>query len=58
MNGFQKKIISKALCSSQFLTDYENEFITSLTKKSQGYELTENENRMLNKLCAKVYYVC
>lgn len=36
------------------LTDWENEFIDSLAEKDDDYELSEKQNRILNRISQKL----
>lgn len=55
MNGFQLKIIAKAIKKSHLLNDWESDFIESLDSYSPDEVLTKNENHKLNEISQKVY---
>lgn len=55
MNGFQKKIIKKALENEDKLSARECDFIESISELPDDYELTEKQNAWLNDIQQKVY---
>lgn len=55
MNGFQEKVIEKAANNIHKLNSWECGFIESLQDKPDNYELSETQNRILNKISEKVY---
>lgn len=55
MNGFQRKIIDKALENDHRLDTWELEFIDSLSYRPDSYELSEKQNEILNRISEKVY---
>ena len=55
MNGFQKKVINKALDDTSILDIYEFDFVRSMADKPGDYELSERQNATLNRISQKVY---
>lgn len=54
MNGFQKKIVLKALDNEDLLTDWEFDFVNSLAKGRAEQELSEKQNEILNRISQKL----
>lgn len=55
MNGFQEKIVQKAMDNDSKLSSWECEFIDSLNDKPERYELSDKQNEILNRISEKVY---
>ena len=55
MNGFQEKIIEKAMDNDHKLSSWECEFVENLSEKSDRYELSDKQNEILNRISEKVY---
>lgn len=55
MNGFQEKIIAKAMDNDSKLSTWECEFIDNLSDKDDRYELSDKQNEILNRISEKVY---
>ena len=53
MNSFQKKIIIKALDDPEPLTGWEQDFVNSLAEKPDDYELSEKQNKIVNRISQK-----
>jgi len=54
MNGYQVKRINEALDNLQHLSEWENDFINNLADKREDVELTEKQNRTLNRISEKI----
>lgn len=54
MNGFQRKTIDRAMANDDKLSTWECEFIESLDDKTDGYDLSEAQNHILNRIGEKV----
>lgn len=54
MNRVQIKFVKDALDQDYKLTDWENQFINDLAEKPEGYELTEKQNAILNRIQKKL----
>lgn len=54
MNGYQKKRIIEALDNPDKLTDWEYDFIDSLSNHDDDYELSEKQNSILNRISEKM----
>ena len=54
MNKVQRKFIIDALEYSDHLSEWENEFINNLSERKDDYELTEKQNKVLNRIADKV----
>ncbi len=55
MNGFQKKVIQKAIENDHKLSPWECDFIDTLSDRSDNYELSDKQNDVLNRISEKVY---
>jgi len=53
MNGFQKKIIKDAIDDPEPLSEWEFDFINSLADKPDEYELSEKQNKIVNRISQK-----
>ncbi len=53
MNRLQQKFIIDALDDPEPLTDWEYDFIQSLADKDDDYELSANQNKVLNRISQK-----
>lgn len=53
MNRLQTKFINDALDDPEPLTDWEYDFIQSLADKEDDHELSENQNKVLNRISQK-----
>lgn len=53
-NRVQRKFILDALDQPERLTDWENEFISDLAEKDDDYELSEKQNKILNRISQKL----
>lgn len=54
MNRVQIRFIKDALDQPEKLSDWENNFINDLAEKPEGYELSEKQNAMLNRIQGKL----
>jgi hypothetical protein len=56
MNGFQKKILERALEPHNYhnTSSYEREFARNLLEKYEDIELTPAQNKIINQLSSKV----
>jgi len=54
MNTFQEKTIERALKNDDKLSSWECDFIESLDEKGEGYELSDKQNSILNRIGEKV----
>jgi len=54
MTNFQKKIILRAMDHLGDLTEWEAEFIDSLAKREEDYELSSKQNHFLNEIQKKL----
>lgn len=54
MNKVQIKFIKDALDQPEKLTDWEYDFINDIAEKEQNYELTEKQNKILNRIQSKL----
>ena len=54
MNRVQRKFIKDALDSHEKLSDWENQFISDLADKPDDYELSEKQNKVLNRISQKI----
>lgn len=50
MNGYQRKRIDEALKYGHLLDDYQLKFVKKMDSKSDSYELSDNQNKLLNKI--------
>lgn len=55
MNGFQLRVIKKAIENEHKLSSWEIDFIESLQDKGEKYELSDRQNETLNRISDKVY---
>lgn len=53
MNGFQKKIVLKALDNDDLLTEWELEFVNSLAEREEK-DLSDKQNEILNRISGKL----
>lgn len=53
MNGFQKKVVLKALENEDLLTEWELDFVNSLADR-EGRDLSEKQNEILNRISGKL----
>lgn len=53
MNGFQKKIVLKAMENEDLLTPWESEFINSLAER-EDRDLSKKQNEILNRISEKM----
>lgn len=53
MNRVQKNFINDAIDDPEPLTEWEYDFIQSLAGKDDDYELSEAQNRVLNRISQK-----
>lgn len=53
MNGFQKKIVLKALDNEDLLTEWELEFVNSLAEREER-DLSGKQNEILNRISGKL----
>ncbi len=54
MNGFQKKIVLRALDELEQLSEWEGEFINSLADRDDDYVVSEKQNKILNRIQQKL----
>lgn len=54
MNRVQIRFIKDALDQPENLSDWENNFISDLAEKPEGYELSEKQNEILNRIQRKL----
>lgn len=54
MNNYQFKRVHEADDFIDYLNEYERKFIKSLVGKDKDYELSDNQNSLLNKISQKV----
>tara|TARA_Y100000310_G_C20654292_1_gene801197 strand:- start:684 stop:851 length:168 start_codon:yes stop_codon:yes gene_type:complete len=54
MNGFQIKQIKRAMDAPEKLTDWEYDFISSISGLDEERELSEKQNKILNRIAEKV----
>lgn len=54
MNGFQKKIVLKALDNQDVLSEWEVDFIDSLAERDESKPLSEKQNEILNRIQQKL----
>ncbi len=54
MNGFQKKIVLRALDNLDELSEWEGEFISSLADRDEDYVVSEKQNKILNRIQQKL----
>ncbi len=54
MNRFQVKLINDAIDQPHNLTDWEKDFIESISKRDGRSELSSKENSILNTIGSKI----
>ena len=54
MNQFQINTITRALDDPMKLTEWEYAFIDSLSDNEEDYELSEKQNKVLNRIGQKL----
>ena len=57
MNGFQRKVVMKALDNQDLLTDWEADFINSLADRDENApnaQLSSKQNEILNRISGKL----
>ena len=54
MNRVQIKFIKDAMDCPEKLSDWENQFISDLAEKPDNYELSEKQNKVLNRISQKI----
>ena len=54
MNGVQTSIVKQAMDSPELLTEWEHDFVDSLSKRDPSYELSEKQNETLNRILQKL----
>jgi len=54
MNRVQKQIIKDAIDYPENLSEWESEFIDNIADKDDDYELSEEQNSVLNRIGSKV----
>lgn len=54
MNRVQIKFIKDALVYEDHLTEWESKFINDLASKPEGYNLSDKQNQILNRIIDKV----
>ena len=54
MNGFQLRIIEKAIENDHVLSAWESDFIASLDDLPESQELTTKQNHVLNNISEKI----
>jgi len=56
MNGFQLRLLEDCVNSAAYgnLSDWEEEFIESLSGKPENYELSDKQNAVLNKISSRI----
>lgn len=54
MNGYQRKRVNEALEYKEYLNEYESRFINNMADKGEDYELSTNQNSLLNRISEKV----
>lgn len=54
MNNYQIKRIYEALDNLEHLSEWENDFINNLAEKPEGYQLSEKENHIINRISQKI----
>lgn len=53
MNGFQKKIVLKALDNAELISEWEYDFVNSLADR-EDRELSKKQNEILNRISEKL----
>ena len=58
MNGFQLSMLDVCLEATAFgkLTEWEEEFIESLSDRSEDYELSDKQNAVLTRIKSKLEF--
>lgn len=54
MNGFQKKIVLKALDNQDALSEWEVEFVNNLAGRKSEKPLSDRQNEVLNRIQHKL----
>ena len=54
MNRFQIKIITDAIDQPEKLTDWENDFVSDIAERGDDYELSEKQNKIINRIGQKL----
>lgn len=54
MNGFQQSIVDSAMDQSEKLTAWECDFIGDMADKPDDYELSEKQNKIINRIAQKL----
>jgi hypothetical protein len=54
VNNYQRKRIVEAIEYEEHLNEWECEFINDLSNKDDNYELSENQNKTLNRISEKI----
>ncbi len=54
MNRLQSKIIADALENDHLLSAWECDFINDMASKPDGYELSEKQNAIVNKIGSRI----
>ena len=54
MNRIQKQIIKEAIDCPERLTEWEFDFINDLPGKDDDYELSEQQNHIVNRIGSKM----
>lgn len=54
MNGFQEKQLLEASQNLEQLTEWEQGFVRDLLEKGDGYELSEKQNGIVNRIAQKL----
>jgi len=53
MNKFQKKIVIDAMDDPEQLSVWEFDFIQSMADKDDDYELSDKQNKVINRISQK-----
>jgi hypothetical protein len=56
MNRVQIKFIEDAMDNPHHLTEWEQEFVHTLARKPDDYELSEKQNSVLNRISRKLQW--
>lgn len=56
MNRVQLKFVEDAEQNGHLLTQWEQTFIDDLSRKDEGYELSEKQNEILNRISRKLQW--
>lgn len=54
MNKIQIKFITEALDQEERLSEWESSFINDLAEKPEGYDLSDKQNEILNRIQRKL----